>query len=131
MTLKILVVEDDSLVRAMATEALEEAGFAVVEAATGEEALRYCRQRLADVLFTDIRLPGAIDGWDVAERCREANPKLHVIYATGFSGRHSRPVPHSMLFHKPYTPEQLVNVVAAAGRCVKRDRGGSPPQNGS
>jgi CheY-like chemotaxis protein len=123
MTLKVLVVEDDSLVRAMATETLEEAGFAVVEAATGEEAMRHCGERTADVLFTDIRLPGAVDGWDIAERCREANPKLEVIYATGYSALHSRRVPRSTLFHKPYTPEQLVNAVAAAGRCVQRDRG--------
>lgn len=110
----VLVVEDDGLVRAMATEALMEAGFEVVEASSGEEAVTYCRQRHADVLFTDIRLPGAINGWDVAERCREDNPQLPVIYATGFSALHSRPVPRSTLFHKPYTPEQLVCAVKTA-----------------
>jgi CheY-like chemotaxis protein len=116
MTLKVLVVEDDGLVRAMATEALLDAGFAVLEATTGEEALNYCRQRIADVLFTDIRLPGAIDGWEIAERCREANPQLPVIYATGYSAQHPRRVPRSTLFHKPYTPEQLVSAVMAAGK---------------
>lgn len=116
MTFKVLVVEDDFLVRMMATEALREAGFEVMEAATGEEAVNYCCQRIADVLFTDIRLPGAISGWDIAERCREADPQLPVIYATGFSALHPRPVPRSTLFHKPYTPEQLVSAVTAASK---------------
>lgn len=120
MTLKVLVVEDDSLVRAMATEALLEAGFAVLEATTGEEAVNYCRQRIADVLFTDIRLPGELDGWDIAERCRESNPQLPVIYATGYSVLHPRRVPRSTMFHKPYTPEQLVSAVVAVDKARAR-----------
>ena len=116
MAVKVLVVEDDSLVRAMAAEALVEAGFEVVEATTGEEAVHFCGQQVADVLFTDIRLPGEISGWDIAERCREANPDLPVIYATGFSALNPRPVPRSTFFQKPYTPEQLVSAVVAASR---------------
>ena len=116
MGLKILVVEDDVLVRAMATETLLDAGFEVLEASTGEEALDFCRRQMADVLFTDIRLPGSITGWDIAERCREANPHLPVIYATGFSANHPRPVPRSTLFHKPYTPDQLIGAVTAASK---------------
>jgi ferritin-like metal-binding protein YciE len=54
----------------------------VIEASDGEEALAWCKQRVADVLVTDIRLPGRIDGWQIAERCREHDPELPVIYAT-------------------------------------------------
>jgi CheY-like chemotaxis protein len=81
--MKVLVVEDDELVREVAVEGLTEAGFEVVEAASAEEALARCEEHVADVLFTDIRLPGSLDGWDVAEQCRETNPGLPVIYATG------------------------------------------------
>jgi CheY-like chemotaxis protein len=116
MTLRVLVVEDDDLVRGMATEALVEAGFRVIEATTGGQAVDYCGQQIADVLFTDIRLPGPINGWDIAERCRRANPRLRVIYATGFSAMQPCPVPESTLLHKPYTPEQLVRAIRAAGR---------------
>jgi CheY-like chemotaxis protein len=63
--MKVLVVEDEELLRAVAVAALEEAGFQVIEATTGEEAIRKCQEPL-DALFTDIRLPGQIDGWDIA-----------------------------------------------------------------
>jgi CheY-like chemotaxis protein len=99
--MKVLVVEDDELVREVAVEGLMEAGFEVVEAASAEEALARCEEHVADVLFTDIRLPGSLDGWDVAEQCRETNPGLPVIYATGFSHVRPRPVPGSVWFQKP------------------------------
>ena len=76
--MKVLVVEDDWLVRAGAVDALEEAGFQVIEAATGEEAMSVCRERVADALVTDIMLGGKIDGWDIAEHCRSSDPTLPV-----------------------------------------------------
>jgi CheY-like chemotaxis protein len=81
--MKVLVVEDEELLRAVAVEALEKAGFQVIEATTGEEAVGKCQERLA-ALFTDIRLPGQLGGWDIAEHCRNADPKLPVVYATGY-----------------------------------------------
>jgi CheY-like chemotaxis protein len=107
--MKVLVVEDDPFVRLFAVEILEDEGFEVVEAGTGEEGLDRCHG--ADLLFTDIRLPGELDGWDVAERCRQRDPDLPVIYATGFSDVAARPVPGSVLFQKPYRAEQLVRTV--------------------
>lgn len=109
--MRVLVVEDDPLVRMVAVEALEDGGFEVIEAETAEQGLERCREVQADVLFTDIKLPGKLSGWDVAERCREHHPELPVIYATGFSGERPRPVPGSVLFHKPYKPEQLINTI--------------------
>jgi CheY-like chemotaxis protein len=59
----------------------------------------------ADVLLTDIQLPGEIDGWLIAERCREHDPGLPVIYATGYSPVQARPVPGSLSLQKiPRTP---------------------------
>ena len=109
--MKILVVEDEELLRELAVEALEEAGFEVIEAASGEEALSRCREHVADALFTDIRLPGKVDGWDIAEHCRSADPKLPVIYASGYSFVAHRPVPGSRFFQKPYRPEQVINAL--------------------
>jgi CheY-like chemotaxis protein len=114
--MKVLIVEDDPLVRNMAAEALIDEGFEVIEAATGEEALAECEDITADVLFTDIRLPGEITGWDVAERCRQAYPSLQVIYATGYSMIEARPVPGSIFFQKPYTPDQLVRAIHSLTR---------------
>ena len=109
--MRILVVEDDPLVREFVVEALREEGFQVIHASSGEEALAWCRQQVADVLVTDIRLPGPIDGWQVAERCRERDPELPVIYATGFSPSAPRPVSGSLLLQKPCLPEAIVHAV--------------------
>ena len=83
--MKILFVEDDPLIREFVVEALHEEGFDVITASDGKEALDWCKERVADVLITDIQLPGQIDGWDIAEHCREHDPELPVTYATGFS----------------------------------------------
>lgn len=109
--MRILVVEDDPLVREFVVEALREEGFNVIHAADGEEALAWCRRRAADVLVTDIRLPGDVDGWEIAERCRKNCPDLPVIYATGFSPVAHRPVPGSMLLQKPFDPREIVRAV--------------------
>ena len=108
--MRILLVEDDPLVREIVVEALQDEGFHVIEASDGEEALAWCKQRVADVLVTDIRLQ-PMDGWQIAERCREHDPELPVIYATGFSPVEARPVPGSLSLQKPYHPEAIVRAV--------------------
>jgi CheY-like chemotaxis protein len=108
---RVLVVEDDPLVREFVVEALREQGYDVIHAADGEQALTWCSRRAADVLVTDIRLPGKVDGWQIAERCRQHDPDLPVIYATGFSPVSPRPVPGSVMLQKPFHPEQLVDAV--------------------
>jgi len=108
---RILVVEDDSLIREFVVEALREQGFEVIHASDGEEALEWCKRQVADVLVTDVRLSGEVDGWQIAERCREHDPGLPVIYATGYSPVQPRPVPGSLLLQKPYHPDQIVQAV--------------------
>jgi CheY-like chemotaxis protein len=109
--MKILVVEDEELLRALAVDAFDDAGFEVIEAATGEDAVARCKEHIADALFTDIRLPGKIDGWDIAEQCRIANPRLPVVYATGYNIVAERRVPGSRFFHKPYHPEEVIQAI--------------------
>jgi CheY-like chemotaxis protein len=114
MSVRVLVVEDEMLVRVLAAEALRDAGFEVLEAGDGERALGLCGTAAVDVLFTDIRLPGGISGWDIAERCREKNPRMRVIYASAISGLPPRPVPDSTWFQKPFTGDQVVTAVCTA-----------------
>ena len=109
--MRVLVVEDDPLIREFVVEALREEGFDVIQAAEGEEALEWCRRQSADVLVTDVRLPGKVDGWQIAERCREHHPELPVIYATGFSPVTPRPVPGGVFLQKPFHPDEIVNAV--------------------
>lgn len=122
--MRILVVEDDPLVCEIVVDVLREEGHNVVHVADGEEALAWCKRRVAEVLITDIQLPGAIDGWQIAERCRESDPDLPVIYATGFSPVASRPVSGSVLLQKPYHPDQVVQAInqVTTGRSVPPKR---------
>ena len=87
------------------------AALGLRDAANGEDALAWCGRRVVDVLITDVELPGSVDGWQIAERCREHDPELPVIYATGFSPVAPRPVPGSLTLQKPYHPEDIVRAV--------------------
>lgn len=99
----ILFVEDERLVADVVAEQLEEAGFQVRHALTGEEAVRLMEEGPAlAALFTDIRLPGRIDGWRVAEAFRARNATTPVVYATGYAAEYPKPVENSRLLRKPY-----------------------------
>jgi CheY-like chemotaxis protein len=112
--MKVLVVEDDDLVRMVAVDCLQDAGFEVIEAATGEDAVERCREGAADVLFTDIVLPGHVSGWDIAELCRQHDPDLPVVYATGFSPQPARLVPGARL--SPFL--LTIPSMSACGTCA-------------
>ncbi|WP_342738963.1 response regulator [Bradyrhizobium sp. B117] len=111
---RILVVEDDPLVREFVVEAPRDEGFEVIHASNGEQALHWWKA--ADVLIADVKLPGTVDGWQIAELCRERDPDLPVIYATGFSPVTPRPVPGSRILQKPYHPDEIVQAVRELGR---------------
>jgi CheY-like chemotaxis protein len=99
--MKVLVVEDDPFVREMAVAGLEDAGYEVIEAASGGEALRFLQAGITvDALLTDIRLPGA-RGWAVARAYRERFPDLPVLYVTGYAEQ-MQPVPGGIILSKPY-----------------------------
>jgi PAS domain S-box-containing protein len=80
--LRVLVLEDDALIRMSICEMLESRGHAVFEAGDGNEALRVHGANTIDVLLADVGLPG-MSGVEVAEMMREAQPELPVIFATG------------------------------------------------
>ncbi len=103
----ILVVEDEGIVREMVCMDLADAGFEVLEASTGDEALRLFSERCdgddaVGLLFTDIRMPGLLDGWDLAEKARDLAPTLGVVYASGHVTEPNRAVPGSIFLRKPY-----------------------------
>ena len=107
----VLVVEDEELVRETITAELQDAGFVVFEAETAERGLEMLEEKPVGVLFTDIRLPGRTDGWDLAEKARSLYPNLPVIYATGFSAETPRFVPQSVFLRKPYLPSAVLAAI--------------------
>ena len=81
-SLRVLVVEDDALIRMSIAEMLESRGHTVFEAGDGHEAIRLHTSETIDVLLADVGLPG-MNGVDVAARMREGQPDLPVLFATG------------------------------------------------
>src|SRR6185437_820559 len=97
-----LIVEDEFLLRLELADELSRAGWQIIEAGTGEEALAHLEQMdRIDFLVTDIRLPGAADGWAVAEAARKRNPGLPVIYVSANPINDVRRVAGSVFLGKP------------------------------
>jgi CheY-like chemotaxis protein len=83
----ILIVEDEPVLRDMAHVILEECGYNILEAASGREALGVWERHgeSIDLVVTDMVMPEGISGMDLAQRLLSANPKLKIIFASGYS----------------------------------------------
>jgi CheY-like chemotaxis protein len=95
-----LVVEDQPEVRDLAAAILEETDLAVVEAVSADEALAFLRERAPDVamIFVDVKLPGRMDGVDLAHMAAEAWPWIKVVVTSGFMDRPLDDLPRSARF---------------------------------
>jgi CheY-like chemotaxis protein len=115
----VLVVDDDREVRELALAVLELAGYRVLEAASGDEAHRLLLSHpdlRVDVLFTDVVMPGLLDGVDLANAARALRPGLQVLFATGFASlvRDNRDHDmHGPVLRKPYRASELCGAVGA------------------
>jgi CheY-like chemotaxis protein len=110
----ILVVEDHASARGFIAGHLREAGYEVLEAGSGEEAidlLRTTDHPPISLVFTDVQLGGSVTGWDVAEAFRKAHPEIPVIYTSGLTQSRNRQVPRSTFLHKPYLPSDIVKLI--------------------
>lgn len=110
-----LVVEDEWLIRLELAEELAAAGWLVREAGSGEDAVKFIAKaqnggEKIDFLVTDIRLGGAVNGWDVAEACRKAWPGLAVVYVSANPVVESRRVKDSVMLSKPVEVENLISL---------------------
>jgi two-component system OmpR family response regulator len=112
--IRVLLVEDEFLISEWVAESLVEQGFAVCTASNGADALRLLASAPVDVLFTDINLPGDMDGTTLARRARELLPDLPVVYASGRVNMLDSPlrVPGSIFVAKPYAPEIVGRLLA-------------------
>jgi CheY-like chemotaxis protein len=111
---KILVVEDEFLIRMTLAECLVDDGFEVVEAGTGAEAIEaLARDAEIALLLTDVQLPGGLDGLNLARSARAARPDLPVIFVTGrpdvVSGR-AHQSPRDVFVSKPYLPSEVASI---------------------
>jgi two-component system, response regulator PdtaR len=109
----VLIVEDDFLVRDCTAEALAEAGFEVLQATTGPEALEILEEARVDALFTDINMPGDFDGLELAQRVRHRWPHIAIVITSG-RGSPEGQVDGARFVPKPYLPESVACLIAEA-----------------
>jgi PAS domain S-box-containing protein len=117
----ILVVEDEPDLRDLVSQVLVSSGYKVVSAASGAEALETWAKCRADIhlLLTDMMLPDGFTGRKLADRLTSENPRLRVVFTSGYSagmpGTESASVEESHFLAKPYRPATLLEVVR---RCL-------------
>ncbi|NEX61923.1 hybrid sensor histidine kinase/response regulator [Noviherbaspirillum galbum] len=98
----LLFVEDDALVRESVEPALKAAGFQVIVAGNGEEAVSCLESDPSiDMVFSDIIMPGNVSGIDLAKMIKIRYPHIHIVLATGYSDRRVD-IPGVQLLAKPY-----------------------------
>ena len=107
---RVLIVEDEFLIRLTLAEVLADEGYEVLEAESGDDALALLEGggEIA-VLLTDIQLPGALDGRALVRHARQGRPDLPVIFMTGrpdiMAAQQSNP--REMFVAKPYLPSEI------------------------
>lgn len=106
----VLVVEDEDLVRSDMAATIEEAGFKVIEACSADDAAMLFRDRAdIDLLFTDIEMPGAMDGLGLVRYARACSPEIKIIVTSGRRKPQSSDLPNGAVFlSKPCGPYRLI-----------------------
>lgn len=112
----VLLVEDNPDVAAASISLLEQLGYSVRRVADAEEALREVERDGVDLVFSDIVMPGKMDGLDLARRLREIRPDLPVLLATGYSDVAASVRGDFSILRKPYEIHQLSRALAKLPR---------------
>ncbi len=109
----VLIVEDEPLLRMLALDFLEDAGFAAIEAANADEAIRILEARPdIHVVFTDIDMPGSQDGLKLAAAVRDRWPPIEIIVTSGQNFPSPDRLPErARFFPKPYDTSQIVRTI--------------------
>jgi CheY-like chemotaxis protein len=110
MTVIVLVVEDEPLLRMAAVDLVEEAGFQAIEANNADEAVRLLEARNdIRIVFTDIDMPGSMDGLKLAAAVRHRWPPISIIVVSGHRKPESKELPiGSIFFSKPYPHDDVI-----------------------
>jgi CheY-like chemotaxis protein len=128
----VLVAEDEDALREMVVHVLKMNGYTVMEAASGTEAIEVWERasRPIDLLVTDMIMPGAIRGTELAERLVEKSPELKVIYTSGYSpgiaGKDASLLAGRNFLPKPYSIGKLAQCVRECLDAGWNDRPSSP-----
>jgi CheY-like chemotaxis protein len=110
----VLVVDDDSLVRMVAADIIQDAGFETIEAADADSAIAILEARKdIRIVFTDIDMPGSMDGLKLARAIRDRWPPIELILTSGLIQIPQRDLPERGVFlPKPYPAEALTSALS-------------------
>jgi len=114
----VLVVEDECLLRELAVELIEDAGFATLEAGNAGEAvtLLEARSNIA-VVFTDINMPGDVDGLELAHMVRDRWPSIRILVTSGRIWLTQPDLPPGTVFlEKPYRAAAVISQLRSLAR---------------
>jgi CheY-like chemotaxis protein len=107
----ILVVEDDSDVRASVVDMLTELGYRVSHAENAESALALLRKQAPDLIFTDVVMPGVISTREFTRRAQEMHPRIRILYTSGYTQNaivhNGKLDDDALLLSKPYRKDEL------------------------
>jgi PAS domain S-box-containing protein len=108
----VLVVEDDPFVRTYTVKCLQSLGYTVIAAVDGNDALQKLGADVPiDLLFTDVVMPGGINGWELADLAQRSRPQLPVLLTSGYALetliKHGRTSGESVVLTKPYRKVDL------------------------
>ena len=114
--MRVLLVEDEPLIRELMTESLRDAGYEVIDVENGAEAREVVRNQPEplSILVTDFHMPGDMDGSEVAAQVRAVFPGLPVVIVSGRPEVFQSTWQHTLgytLMKKPYRPSELVRLV--------------------
>ncbi len=111
---QVLVVEDEPLVRMVAADALTDCGIMAWEAGDADEALHMLdRHPCIGLVFTDVDMPGSLNGLDLAHRVSSSRPDIELIVTSGAVTISDEQLPdHGIFLPKPYLTARLINLVA-------------------
>jgi CheY-like chemotaxis protein len=113
-SLVVLVVEDEPLMLMDALDVVTEAGFEAIGAKNADEVIRILESR-ADVriVFTDVNMPGSMDGMKLAHAVRHRWPPIEIIVTSGLTLANAQELlpERGLFFPKPYTPAQVVSAL--------------------
>jgi CheY-like chemotaxis protein len=109
----VLIVEDEFLIAISASAVFERAGFDTIEASNADEAIAVLQERDVDLIFTDIRMPGSMDGLRLARHVRDRWPPIKIMVTSGHHLVQNGDLPDGGVFlPKPYTDAAIIAAIS-------------------